>query len=96
MEKLSSPQTDYTGVPGKTAPQGATLVDNNYQPATGNNASGVNFSVYAPAAVQLFLSLFDADGQEQQLKMFPSSEGIWHLYVEGISAGQLYGFRADG
>lgn len=96
MEKLSSPQTGYTGVPGKTAPQGATLVDNNYQPATGNNASGVNFSVYAPAAVQLFLSLFDADGQEQQLKMFPSSEGIWHLYIEGIGAGQLYGFRADG
>ena len=28
--------------------------------------------------------------------MFPSAEGIWHLYVEGITEGQHYGFRADG
>ena len=71
MEMLSTPQEGYTGVPGKTAPQGATLVDGNYQPASGNNATGVNFSVYAPSASRLFLALFDADGQEQQLKMFP-------------------------
>ena len=96
MEMLSTPQEGYTGVPGKTAPQGATLVDGNYQSASVNNSTGVNFSVYAPSASRLFLALFDADGQEQQLKMFPSSEGIWHIYVEGVNAGQLYGFRADG
>ncbi len=96
MEMLSTSQEGYTGVPGRTAPQGATLVDSNYQSASVNNATGVNFSVYAPSASRLFLALFDADGQEQQLTMFPSSEGIWHIYVEGVNAGQLYGFRADG
>ena len=96
MEMLSTPQTSYTGVPGKTAPQGATLVDSSLIAVSADQATGVNFAVYAPEAVQLFLSLFDANGREQQLKMFPSNEGIWHLYVKGVNAGQNYGFRADG
>lgn len=96
METQSTPQTSYTCAPGKIAPQGATLVDSNLNPAAAEQATGVNFSVYAPDAAQLFLSLFDANGREQQLKMFPSNEGIWHLYVEDIVAGHRYGFRADG
>lgn len=95
MDSPSATQA-YSAFPGKTSPQGATLVNADLVAVPGNQATGVNFSVYAWQAEQLFVSLFDAQGNEEQLKMFPSSEGIWHLYVEGITEGQHYGFRADG
>lgn len=96
MDTPSTTQTIYSGVPGKPAPQGATLVSNNLVAVPADQATGVNFAVFAPKAEQLFLSLFDSNGQEEQMRMFPSSEGVWHVYVEGISEGQHYGFRADG
>ncbi len=96
MNMLSDTQSAYVSSPGKTAPQGANLVDQYLRPASSEQASGVNFSVYAPKAAHLFLSLFDDNGQEEQLAMVPSSEGVWHLYVEGIGQGQHYAFRADG
>ena len=96
MDTLSFPLALYAGRPGKTSPQGATLVDNNRQPAVQTQATGVNFAVYAPKADQLFLSLFDTDDNEELVKMFPSSSGVWHVYVAGIDEGQCYGFRAEG
>ncbi|MTI13104.1 glycogen debranching protein GlgX [Sansalvadorimonas verongulae] len=74
-----------SSTPGTTAPQGATMVN-----------GGVNFAVYAPKASQLFLSLFDKEEREHRLTMFPSSSGVWHIHVKGITEGQRYGFRADG
>ena len=65
-------------------------------PCQQNIATGVNFAVFAPRATQVDLCLFSTSGHEAQLPMYPSSEGIWHLFVEDITAGQQYGFRADG
>ncbi len=96
MEIYSAHHSRYTFSPGRTAPQGATLVNNNRTPSRQYQATGVNFAVYAPAATQLFLSLFNSADDETRLKMYPSGQGVWHIYVEGISAGQLYAFRADG
>ena len=76
--------------------QGATLVNSHLEPVTADKATGINFAVYAPAARKLWLCLFDNLGVERQLSMYSSDIGVWHLYVEGMTVGQLYGFRADG
>ena len=86
----------YISAPGVTAPQGATLVNALLEACQQQDATGTNFAVYAPAAKQLLLCLFDQDNQEHQLAMHPSAEGVWHLYVQQISAGQAYAFRAQG
>ena len=60
-------------------------------------ATGVNFAVYADQAEQLYLCLFDSKDQPQsQLPMFRQAGGYWSIEVSGLSAGQAYGFRADG
>ncbi|CAM3660526.1 glycogen debranching protein GlgX [Parendozoicomonas haliclonae] len=96
MEKQSSSAAGYTRARGSISPQGATLVNDQLRPCSIAEATGVNFAVYAPKAKQLILALFDRSGDETQLNMFKSPQGIWHIYVSGLTAGQLYGFRADG
>ncbi len=58
---------------------------------------GINFAVFSAHATQLFLCLFDASGRVETRIPFAARTGdIWHMHVEGIGAGQLYGLRADG
>ena len=83
MKSLSSASLSVSS--GSVTPQGAHLVD-----------GGVNFAVYSPSSSQLTLCLFDSEGHEEQLAMYPSMQGIWHIFVDGLTAGQKYGFRADG
>ena len=71
--------------PGREYPLGATL-----------DAGGVNFAVFSQNATRLELSLFDELGQEQRFAMRSGGAHVWHLYVEGVGAGQRYGFRAHG
>ena len=84
------------GYPGWQGANLVSLATGRLEKASGKQTTGVNFSVYAPHARKLQLCLFSLQDKEQQLPMFPSPSGVWHLYVEGIGAGQLYGFRADG
>ncbi len=88
--------SEFVTSAGRPHLQGATLVDSLLEPASADQATGVNFAVYAPAAQKIWLSLFDISNNEQTLLMQPSNLGIWHVYVEGLMAGQAYGFRADG
>jgi len=62
------------------------------------NASGTNFAVFAGHADKLELCLFDASGRNElrRLSMPECSDGIWHAYVPGLPAGQIYGYRAYG
>ncbi|MCE7612871.1 glycogen debranching enzyme, partial [Vibrio fluvialis] len=62
-------------------PLGATLDPN-----------GCNFAVYAPANKDLLLALFHADGSYETHPLESEYAGIQHTYVEGIKAGQKYGF----
>jgi len=76
---------------GQASPLGATLDD-----------GGVNFSLYAsdPAAVEL--CLFDALDDLEPAAVLPlvgeahHTGHYWHGRVEGLTAGQLYGFRVHG
>ncbi|NLQ16891.1 glycogen debranching protein GlgX [Marinomonas sp. M1K-6] len=71
---------------GSPFPLGATVTDN-----------GVNFAVVAKDASQLYLCLFDQNGNEQApLPFINKRRGIWYMEVLGLKEGQHYGLRAKG
>ena len=59
---------------------------------------GVNFAVFSAHAQRIELCIFDATGAvELQRVNFPSRSGdVWHLHLDGASAGLIYGLRAHG
>ncbi len=64
--------------------------------------NGVNFSIYSKNARAVELLLFDDadDGKPSRIVRLDSQKNrtfyYWHVFVPGIQAGQLYGFRVDG
>ena len=72
---------------GKPYPLGATF-----------DGKGVNFSLFSANAKKVILCLFDQSGTEelQQIEISQNDHNIWHVYIEGIKTGQVYGYRVDG
>jgi glycogen operon protein len=76
--------------PGTSSPLGAT-------PSSG----GVNFSVYSRSATAVELLLFDhVDAEPKRvIRIDPATNRTyhyWHVFVPGVGAGQLYGYRVAG
>lgn len=71
--------------PGNAQPLGATL-----------NAEGCNFALFSDSASAVRLCLFDSAGNEKQIEVTERDGFIWHCFVPGVKAGQLYGYRVDG
>ena len=73
---------------GRPYPLGATLVE-----------GGVQFAIFSRNATRVVLALFD-DGQDQtpsrEIEMSTRTGDVWHCIVTGVSAGQLYLYRAEG
>lgn len=80
-------RTGKTVSAGKNYPLGATLYPD-----------GVNFAVYSQNAEEVFLLLFDRpDGAPTDIiSMTQCTKFIRHVFVRGLKAGQLYGFKARG
>jgi isoamylase len=72
---------------GKAWPMGATI-----------DEGGVNFAVFSANAHLIELCLFSDDGKREvaRLLMTEREGDIWHIRVEGMKAGQRYGYRAHG
>lgn len=62
------------------------------------DAKGVNFAIFSSNATRVEVCLFDADGKRETARIpLPEyTDEIWHGFVPGIAAGQLYGYRVDG
>ncbi|AKU17469.1 glycogen debranching protein GlgX [Luteipulveratus mongoliensis] len=71
--------------PNVAPPPGATI-----------SPQGVEFSVYAGHASSVDLCLFDSQGAERRVPLDKHSDGSWSTHVDGIGAGQRYGYRVDG
>jgi isoamylase len=74
--------------PGQPYPLGATA-----------DEQGVNFSIYSENATGVSLCLFSSKrGQREthRIELTEKTENVWHVYLEGIRPGQLYGYRIDG
>ncbi len=73
--------------PGSSHRMGATV-----------NADGVNFALFSAHAEAVDLCLFSPDGV-QELARIPLREregDIWHIQVNGLGAGTVYGYRVHG
>ena len=72
--------------PGRPYPLGATC-----------DSEGVNFALFSENATGVTLCLFDKDEKETaRIKVTERTDQVWHVYLPGIQAGQLYGYRVDG
>lgn len=74
-------------LPGKHWPLGASL-----------HPQGVNFAVFSAHATAVELCLFDADGQHEvvRLSLPARTDDVWHAFLPGCRAGQVYGYRVYG
>ena len=78
-------------MPGASSPLGAT-------PGPG----GVNFSVFSKHATGVELLLFDHVDDPEPARAIPIDPAAnrtyhyWHVFVPGLTPGQIYGYRADG
>jgi len=76
---------------GRSSPLGATV-----RPA------GVNFSLYSRDASGVELLLFDREDDARPSRVIPidprtnRSYHYWHVFVRGLRAGQIYGYRVRG
>jgi glycogen operon protein len=59
---------------------------------------GVNFAIYSQNASEVFLLLFDnTDGDPTDvIRLENRTKYIWHTFVHGVKAGQLYGYKVRG
>ncbi len=59
---------------------------------------GVNFALFSAGATRVELCLFDKSGVTETARYeLPVRENnIWHIYLEGVKAGQVYGYRVYG
>ncbi|MDN3551161.1 hypothetical protein [Mucilaginibacter aquaedulcis] len=75
-------------LPGEPFPLGATLTD-----------EGVNFAIYSENATGVDLCFYDIDDptkETHRIALKEVTDYIWHGFVKGIRAGQLYGYRVSG
>ncbi len=59
---------------------------------------GVNFALFSAGATKVELCLFDKFGVKETAKfeILESVNNIWHIYLEGVREGQVYGYRVHG
>ncbi|MFZ0663877.1 MAG: glycogen debranching protein GlgX [Acidobacteriaceae bacterium] len=75
-----------TLLPGKPYPLGAKW-----------DGTGVNFALYSENATAVELCLFNEGGhQTEQILLRETTAFVWHGYLPGVQAGQLYGYRVHG
>src|SRR5690349_12833534 len=80
-------RTAKTVTRGMHYPLGATLTP-----------TGVNFALYSQHASEVFLLLFasDDDDPTDVIRLEERDRFVWHAHVEGVGAGQLYGYKVRG
>jgi glycogen operon protein len=81
------PERERRQSPGQPHPLGATL-----------GADGVNFALFSRHATQVELLLFDRiDGPPSEvIRLEHRTRFVFHAFVHGIRAGQLYGYKVRG
>lgn len=72
---------------GPAYPLGVTVAD-----------GGVQVAVFSAHAEKIQFCLFDERGhlEAERWELPECTDGVWHGFVPGVTAGRLYGLRADG
>ena len=91
LERQPSATASPVPTTGQSHPLGATVVP-----------GGVNFSIFSRAATGMDLLLFDREDDARPARVIHidpvenRTDNYWHVFVPGIQAGQVYGFRVQG
>ncbi len=85
--KPQKPRQDFQTSSGRSYPLGATV-----------DGKGTNFALFSANATKVELCLFDASGQNeiQRITLPEFTDEVWHVYVQGLPEGSLYGYRVHG
>ncbi|MBQ9235561.1 MAG: glycogen debranching protein GlgX [Alphaproteobacteria bacterium] len=77
----------YQASSGLAYPLGATY-----------DGQGVNFALFSAHATKVELCIFDESGAQEiaRYAITEADNNIWHIYLEGASAGLVYGYRVYG
>lgn len=73
-----------------------------HPPGSRVSPEGTNFSLYSRGATRVELLLFDHENDASPARVIGldaatnRSYHYWHVYLAGIKAGQLYGYRVQG
>ncbi len=69
-----------------------------YPLGTTLSEDGVNFAIYSQNAREVFLLLFDDANSEPTdiIRIENRTKYIWHTFIHGVKAGQLYGYKVRG
>ncbi|MGA1826364.1 MAG: alpha-amylase family glycosyl hydrolase, partial [bacterium] len=72
---------------GESIPLGATLQED-----------GINFALFSRYAHDVFLLLFDSPkgNPTDVIKLNKDAEHVWRIFIHGLKAGQLYGYKVRG
>jgi isoamylase len=76
---------------GRAAPIGATVI-----------ANGVNYSLFSRSAAAVELLFFDREDDTKPSRVVRFDPALnrtyhyWHVFVPGVCAGQIYGYRVEG
>ncbi len=59
---------------------------------------GTNFALFSDHAERVTLCLYDPSGTEEidRIDVEECTNGVWHVYLPGVGAGAVYGYRVDG
>ncbi|HLJ01109.1 MAG TPA: glycogen debranching protein GlgX [Bradyrhizobium sp.] len=59
---------------------------------------GTNFALFSANAQKVELCLFDSQGRREleRIEMPERTEDVWHVYLNDVAPGQLYGYRVHG
>ena len=57
---------------------------------------GARFALWSPRATRVELVLIGEDRKQTNLDLHRGHDGVWSLYVSGVTAGQRYGYRVHG
>jgi len=65
-------------------------------------SDGVNFALFSRDATGVRLELFDRPGDGEPARtieldpVYNRTGDVWHVWIQGIEPGQLYGYRVEG
>jgi isoamylase len=62
------------------------------------DGKGVNFALFSAHATAVDLCLFERTGRREtdRIRLPRRTDQVWHVYVDGLCPGQLYGYRVHG
>jgi len=84
-------------MPGAEVRAGSPLPFGAYQ-----HGGGTNFALFSRHATRVLLELYESPDDRSPARVIDLDPArhrtgdVWHVWVRGITAGQLYGFRIDG